>query len=24
MESQGFTKTYNLAGGILNWPFEKA
>ena len=21
MESLGFTKTYNLAGGILNWPF---
>lgn len=24
MDSLGFTNTYNLAGGIMNWPFEKA
>lgn len=22
MKSLGFERTYNLAGGILNWPFE--
>ncbi|HCY45068.1 MAG TPA: rhodanese-like domain-containing protein [Flavobacteriales bacterium] len=24
MDSLGFTNTYNLTGGIMNWPFEKA
>ena len=23
MDSLGFTNTYNLTGGIMNWPFEK-
>lgn len=23
MESLGFKNTYNLAGGIMNWPYEK-